>query len=163
MSMTGLEVFDKTVQTTNIWLNEICDELGPDKQRAYHALKAVLHALRDRLLVEEAAHLSAQLPTLIRGLYFEGWSPARQPGRERTREEFLNKVQAEFANLRPMGADEACRAVFSTMERHITHGQLDKVKQALPEDIRRLWPDRAYMMPPPEQAGYETGSGVRHQ
>jgi uncharacterized protein (DUF2267 family) len=31
----------------------------------------VLHALRDRLTVEEASDLAAQLPMLIRGLYYE--------------------------------------------------------------------------------------------
>ncbi len=61
MSTTGLDVFDKTLQTTNIWLDEIgeCDGIGPDRQRCYHALRAVLFALRDRLTVEEAAHLAA--------------------------------------------------------------------------------------------------------
>lgn len=34
MSATGLEVFDKTIQTTNIWLGEIERELAPDRQRA---------------------------------------------------------------------------------------------------------------------------------
>ena len=59
MSSTGLEVFDKTLQTTNLWLNEIGQDIGPDKQRCYHALRAVLFALRDRLTVDEAADLSA--------------------------------------------------------------------------------------------------------
>lgn len=64
MSSTGLDVFDKTLQTTHTWLNEIgaCDGIGPDKQRAYHALRAVLFALRDRLTVEEAAHLGLATP-----------------------------------------------------------------------------------------------------
>lgn len=49
MSTNGLEVFDKTIQTTNIWLDEIMDEMGPDRQLAWHTLGAVLRALRDRL------------------------------------------------------------------------------------------------------------------
>ena len=96
MSATGLEVFDQTLQKTNIWLKEIMEHLGPDRQRAYHALRAVLHTLRDRLTVEEAAHLSAQLPLLIRGIYFEGWHPAHKPTKERTREEFLEQVEARL-------------------------------------------------------------------
>ncbi len=51
MSMTGLPVFDHTVHETNTWLHELMEELGPDKQRAYSALRATLHALRDRLTV----------------------------------------------------------------------------------------------------------------
>ena len=32
MSATGLDVFDKTLQTTNIWLDEVMSVLGPDRQ-----------------------------------------------------------------------------------------------------------------------------------
>jgi hypothetical protein len=28
---TGLEAFDKSIQTTNIWLNEIMEDIGPDR------------------------------------------------------------------------------------------------------------------------------------
>jgi uncharacterized protein (DUF2267 family) len=65
MSTTGLEVFDTTLQKTHIWLNDLTDELHwDDRFRGYKAL-------RDRLTVEEAAHLGAQVPMLIRGLYYE--------------------------------------------------------------------------------------------
>ena len=52
MSQTGLRVFDTTLQTTNHWLHELMAELGwDDRHRAYQALRAVLHALRDHLTV----------------------------------------------------------------------------------------------------------------
>ena len=65
MSATGLEVFDKTVQTTNAWLKEIMDATGLDRRKAYRVLAAVLHTLRDRLTVDEVAQLGAQLPILV--------------------------------------------------------------------------------------------------
>ena len=37
----------------------------PDRHEAYLALRATLHALRDRLTIEETAQLAAQLPMLI--------------------------------------------------------------------------------------------------
>ena len=50
MSMTGLEVFDTTVQKTNRWLKELNEHLGSDdRHRAYLCLRATLHALRDKL------------------------------------------------------------------------------------------------------------------
>jgi len=71
MSFTGLEVFDKTLQIAPVWLGE----MGPDRQRAHHALRAVRHALRDRLPLHLAAHLGAQLPLLVRGIYYDSWHP----------------------------------------------------------------------------------------
>ncbi len=59
-----------------------------DRHAAYRVLRAVLHALRDRLTVAETVDLGAQLPMLIRGLYYEGWTPNDKPLRERTREKF---------------------------------------------------------------------------
>jgi uncharacterized protein (DUF2267 family) len=76
MSITGLEVFDTTLQKTNEWLQEIMQEFGTEnRQQAYAALRATLHTLRERLPTEETAHLGAQLPMLIRGIYYEGWHP----------------------------------------------------------------------------------------
>ena len=61
MSANGLDAFDKTIQTTNIWLNEIMEQIGPDRQVAWKALSTVLHKLRDRLPIGLAAHLGAAL------------------------------------------------------------------------------------------------------
>src|SRR5947199_9478445 len=79
MSATGLDVFDKTLQTTNIWLDEIIATLGSDRQVAWKVLSVVLHKLRDRMPVELSAHLSAELPLLVRGVYYDQFAPAKQP------------------------------------------------------------------------------------
>jgi hypothetical protein len=49
MSATGLDVFDKTLQTTNSWLDEISDALGPDRKLAWKVLSVVLHKLRESM------------------------------------------------------------------------------------------------------------------
>src|SRR3954462_14646987 len=79
MSATGLDIFDKSLQTTHIWLDEICAAIGPDRQLAWKVLSTVLHKLRDRLPVELSAHLSAELPLLVRGVYYDQFEPAKQP------------------------------------------------------------------------------------
>jgi uncharacterized protein (DUF2267 family) len=79
MSANGLEVFDKTLETTHIWLKEIMIDLGPDKQVAWKVLSTVLHKLRDRLSINLAAHLGAQLPLLVRGVYYDQFEPAKMP------------------------------------------------------------------------------------
>jgi uncharacterized protein (DUF2267 family) len=68
MSATGLDVFDKTLQTTHSWLDEIMTKIGPDRQLAWHVLGSVLRTVRDRLPLGLAVHLGAQLPILVRGL-----------------------------------------------------------------------------------------------
>ena len=75
MSASGLDVFDKTLQTTHLWLDEIQAELGPDRQVAWKVLSVVLHKLRDRLPVQLAAHLGAELPLLVRGVYYDQFQP----------------------------------------------------------------------------------------
>ncbi|HXV24317.1 MAG TPA: DUF2267 domain-containing protein [Alphaproteobacteria bacterium] len=140
MSATGLEVFDRTLQDTNIWLDEIMQVIGPDRKRAFHVLRAVLHSLRDRLTVEEATHLSAQLPLLIRGVYFEGWRPSSTPRRERTQEEFLNIVGEQMHGIRPASPMEGARAVFSVLSKHVSAGEIAQVKAMLPKPIASLWP-----------------------
>jgi uncharacterized protein (DUF2267 family) len=145
MSATGLEVFDKSLQTTNIWLKEIMqsEAVGPDRQVAWRVLGAVLHTLRDRLSVEQVAHLGAELPIVVRGLYYDQWHPAGKPDRERRAEEFVARVNMGLHNIRPVDPDEATRVVFRVMSRHVSRGRIDKIRQSLPEDIRRLWADPA--------------------
>jgi uncharacterized protein (DUF2267 family) len=140
MSATGLDVFDKTLQTTNIWLKEIAEEIGPDRQRAYHALGAVLRALRDRLTIDEAAQLSAQLPLLIRGIYFDQWRPAEQPKRVRHLDDFLAMIAESDGEGAPIDPEDAARAVFKVLGRHIARGEADQLKAVLPAEIRSLWP-----------------------
>ena len=72
----GLDTFDKTVQESNLWLKDVMERLDTrDRHHAYSALRAVLHALRDRIGPESAAHLGAQLPMLLRGLFYAGLGP----------------------------------------------------------------------------------------
>ncbi|MFD0988282.1 DUF2267 domain-containing protein [Methyloligella solikamskensis] len=136
MSATGLEVFDKTLQTTNSWLNEIGETVGPDKQNSYHALRAVLFALRDRLPPEESAHLASQLPTLVRGIYYDGYEPAGKPEKIRSESEFLEKVSEHLKSSDPIDPDRATRAVFKLLDTHISDGEMGDVKQSLPEELK---------------------------
>ncbi len=141
MSNTGLSAFDTTIQESNLWLKDIMEEEGwKDRQRAYKALRSVLHLLRDRITMEEAAHLGAQLPMLIRGIYYEGWEPSENP-KKRTREAFLSYVAENFQNDPDINPEDVIRSVFTTIASHVPEGEIADIKAGLPEDIRKLWPE----------------------
>ena len=139
MSATGLDVFDKTLQTTHVWLGDIMDRLGEDRHRAWKALTAVLRVLRDRLPVELAAHLGSQLPLLVRGAYYDHFTPERMQADLDRPEEFADAVAAELGDAGDIDAEDAIAAVFATLERHVTEGQLAKVRHALPRALQMLW------------------------
>jgi uncharacterized protein (DUF2267 family) len=139
MSANGLEVFDRTLETTHIWLNEICNDLGPDKQVAWKVLSTVLHKLRDRLTLNLAAHLGAQLPLLVRGVYYDQFEPGKMPSEFRSREEFVAEVAQWLSDTRPVDPQEAIRSVFRVLSRHISEGQIGKVRDALPKSLRHMW------------------------
>lgn len=147
MSQTGVTAFDSTLQTTNVWLNDILEQLGwQDRHRAYHALRAVLHTLRDRLSVDQAAALAAQLPMLIRGFYYEGWHPAGKPIKERKKEDFLAHVAAAFRDDPDINPEDVARAVFQAIAKHVTPGEIKHVKFALPSEIRTLWSEETHSL-----------------
>jgi uncharacterized protein (DUF2267 family) len=141
MGQTGLEVFDTTLQKSNRWLKDLAQVLGQsDRHRAYQALRATLHALRDRLTVEEVAQLGAQLPMLIRGLYYEGWDPTGTPLKVRHKEQFLARIEQELRGNVLVDPEREARAVFTVMAQRVSEGEIENVKHVLPAEIRELWP-----------------------
>jgi uncharacterized protein (DUF2267 family) len=141
MSTMTLDVFDTTIHKTNEWLKHLMEAADwHDRRRAYLALRATLHALRDRLTVDETAQLAAQLPMLVRGFFYEGWNPSRKPAKERHREQFLARVAQELGSDDRADPEPAVRAAFAVMARHVTEGEISDVKQVLPAEVRELWP-----------------------
>lgn len=138
MSATGVEVFDKSIQTTNIWLNEIMEDMGPDRQLAWHLLGAVLRTMRDRLPPDLAAHLGAQLPLVVRGAYYDQYEPSASAEKLRTLEAFLGKIADELKFSRPVDTQEALQVVCVVLAKHVDDGQIAKVWEALPQDIRQV-------------------------
>ena len=139
---TSHGLFDSTVQKTQIWLNDVMAELDwKDRpHKAYLALRTVLHALRDRLTVQEAVQLGAQLPMLIRGFYYEGWTLKGKPHKERHKEDFLDHIRDAFPDDVTVDAQRVCRTVFRVLARHTSKGEIEDVKHVLPKELRELWP-----------------------
>jgi uncharacterized protein (DUF2267 family) len=138
---TSISAFNQTLEKSNAWLKAL--QVSGDfqsEEEAYTALRSVLHSLRDRLLVNESADLAAQLPLLIRGVYYEGWVPAAVPHKEITKTEFLQCVSNNLGNaINRIEPEKATTAVFQFLSKNISEGQINDVKSELPAEILSLW------------------------
>lgn len=144
MSATGLEVFDKTIHETNSYVKIVMRELETDDRRmAFGALRGALHALRDNLDVQVGAHLAAQLPMLVRGLFYEGWNPEAAPARARHLDEFLELVSQHLPPQLQRYPEEAARSAFAALRERVDNGELQKVIGCMAKGLHTLWSDKA--------------------
>ena len=142
MGDAGYPAFTATLDKTNHVLKEIEAAYGWPKERrsqSYAALRAVLHALRDRLTVEEAADLAAQLPMLVRGIYYEGWQPAKVPVKM-SRDEFLDRVRRGFGYDVEGGIERLTSTVLAALKHHVTDGEWDDIRSSMPKDLAGVLP-----------------------
>lgn len=135
---THVAALDASVQKTNEWLKELTDELGVDRDAAYKMLRGYLQTVRDCLDVGEASDLAAQLPVVLRGVYYTGWDPSDAP-LSLDRNEFLEALR-ERAGLRDQdpNPDTAASAVTALLQRQITAGALTDVYAQLRDDVRKV-------------------------
>jgi uncharacterized protein (DUF2267 family) len=140
MPTTGISSLDHAPQIVAEWLNALCDDLGwPEKPRAYLLLHETLHAVRDMLTVDEAAQLAAQLPVLIRGIFYEGWDPSKTPVAARSKADLLERVTARFVKTELEDPERAVAAVFDLLRRHVSWGEFDQVRMSMSKSVRALW------------------------
>lgn len=148
-------IFDSYVEAANGWLKELGENLDlmPNEQpRALHALRAGLHAIRDRLPAKEVLDLGAQLPTLIRGVYYEGWRLDNDPRRIRDRAAMVARVRKELAPDLRLDPVDVLRAVIHLLVEHVSAGEIRDVVATLPKPLKSLWDDltgHALSVPPP--------------
>lgn len=139
---TGYHSFDTTVDKTNRLLKEIEQQYGWPKERrnqSYAALRGVLHALRDRMTVEETAQFAAQLPMLVRGLFYEGWDPTNVPVKM-GREDFLNRVRQEFPYEVQGGTPDLVTTVVQALKLYGTEGEWEHIKSSMPKELATVVP-----------------------
>jgi uncharacterized protein (DUF2267 family) len=139
MNSAQPRAISRSVQKANAWINDMAGELGTeDEDRAYSVMRAYLHALRDRLSVEVSAHLAAQFPELIRGIYYEGWDPTSTPVKYRKLSEFIDRMADETPLSDAKDAAKSITAAASVLRRHVTDGEIDDIRSTLPKDLQRV-------------------------
>ena len=140
--MAGLHVFDAHVDAANAWLRPLIEDLklGPEEHaRAVHALRAGLHAIRDRLPAAEVVALAAQLPTLLRGIFYEGWRLDNDPARIRNRTAMLDRVKKELRTDPRLMPHDVLRAVIRVLVSHVSAGEIRNMVATLPRSVASLW------------------------
>ncbi|MGF1553809.1 MAG: DUF2267 domain-containing protein [Paracoccaceae bacterium] len=142
--MTLPNIADRTIDQTQNWLHRLQDDIGlADENQAYVALRAVLHQTRDRLPTDEATDLGAQLPTLVRGIYYEAWKPTATPEKERHAETFVERVRERMHDHPQIDAEAATRSVFALLAAELDSGEIDEVIHMMHDEIKPLWPSEA--------------------
>lgn len=138
--MSEPSIVARSVEKTNVWLDELAAELGTaDRKAAYQVLRAFLHTLRDRLTVEESAQLAAQLPELIRGIYYDGWRPAKTPESYSDIESFLQRMSDEAPMHGETEASYAATAAARVLSKHVSSGEIEDVLATLPAEVRAIF------------------------
>ncbi|PZF88366.1 DUF2267 domain-containing protein [Micromonospora deserti] len=134
---------DSSMEKTNLILKDIERAYGwPKEQRnqSYCALRTVLHLLRDRMPVQESVEFAAQLPLVVRGIYFDGWKPADVPIKL-NRDDFLLEVRQRFPYDVQGGTERVVQVVLDALRQHVTtQGQWEDVKDTMPKDMARMLP-----------------------
>lgn len=133
-------MYQSSLDKTNLILKDVEQAYGWPKERrdqSYAAVRTVLHLLRDRLPVQESAQFAAQLPVLLRGVYYEGWNPAAVPIKL-DREEFLAEVRRGFPYDVEGGLGGLVRTVLNALRRHVTEGEWDDVRANVPQELTAM-------------------------
>ncbi len=139
VSEQGLETIEITTQKTHEWIARLAESMRMEKRDAWKSLRSVLRTLRDRLPIDLGVHFEAQLPMLVRGLYYEGWEPSKVPIKM-SREEFLAAVQSRIIANRVIDRVETVQNVLAVVANHIGNGEMQKIMDAFPRDMQSFFP-----------------------
>jgi len=141
--MTLPATLSHTVQQCQEWLKELRDNGDlANTTEALAVLRIVLHHLRDRLTLQEGVDLGAQLPIIVRGIYYEGWHPQKVPHKVHTLQKFIDEVTIALLP-RTVPAERAIRDVFAILAHHCDPGEISDVIAQMPVELKDLWPKTA--------------------
>ncbi|MFZ9503810.1 MAG: DUF2267 domain-containing protein [Cyclobacteriaceae bacterium] len=143
--------FNQYAAKGNEILASLDRELGDQgREHAGRVLRAVLHALRNRISAEESLQFIAQLPMALKGLYVDGWKMATLHKSVRTLDDLADEIIAEggrtawrdFASK--ADAMLALRSVMKVLSKFISAGEFKDIAAIMPEQLRqevRTWGD----------------------
>lgn len=138
--MNAIVDIDAAVYATESWIDDLMRRLGwHDRDRVYLALLSTLHALRDSLPRDEAIYLAAQLPPLLRGLYYEGWHLTTRPS-VKSRNAFLTRIHDGLHRDPGVDPEYVARAVLAMLTDRLPPAEVEDTRAATPSALHSLWP-----------------------
>ncbi|MFO8126911.1 DUF2267 domain-containing protein [Yoonia sp.] len=136
-----IHVFERTTYEAHEWVNNLAGRTGWQSERdVLRLLRTVLCKIRDHLPVNEMAQFSAQLPLILRGMFFEGWQPKVTPVRERHAADFIADVDDKVGDVIDYQGLSDIKAVFNVINDQISAGEVEDVRACLTQELRDLWP-----------------------
>ncbi|MCF8304270.1 MAG: DUF2267 domain-containing protein [Bacteroidales bacterium] len=138
--------FDKYAHEGNAFVKRLAEDLGHPEEisRVGIILRAVLHAVRDKLTISESLDMIAQLPMFLKAVYVDNWSYMEKPLRYSSAEEFTEEVKKRQKQLGETQFDwdkptvEIVKIVINHIGQYITQGELDDIVAQMPKDLKNV-------------------------
>ncbi len=138
--------FDKFATKGNKFLKDLAKELGhpKDKAKAGRKLRAVLHAIRDQLPMEESLQLLAQLPMFLKAIYVENWNIHKKKKKIKHIKAFTDLIKqydfktADHDFISDEEVENAAVVIFLCLRKYISLGEMEDIKAVLPKELKFL-------------------------
>lgn len=141
---TGVHALEQSLRDAQGWIHAVALRLkAGNGNLAVASLKATLHAIRDQLDRAAVIELGGKLPALLRGLYYEGWDPARAPQPAQTRQGFLSRIAHQSVRNPRIKPARAAKAALEVICERLPAPVMAPVIERLPVSLHELWPDEA--------------------
>ncbi len=136
--------FEKYASKANEFVNLVAEDINVSKEKAGRIIRAVFHALRNRISHEESFELIAQLPMALKGAYVDGWKFKKDFERIHHLADFLDEIRKEDGELagydfgNNANAKHAIIAVFKALGSFVSEGEMEDIIIALPKELKVL-------------------------
>ncbi len=98
-----------------------------------------LHGFRDAMPCDEAVYFGAQLPPLLRGLYYEGWHPGVHRSAQ-SLDALRGRIHEAVNRNSGMDSEAVARAVFALLAARLSPSGIEDAMAATPKALHALWP-----------------------
>lgn len=136
--------FEKYAAKGNEFVRLVAENLLVPRDKAGRIIRAVFHALRNRLSPEESFQFMAQLPMVMKAVYVDGWKFDYEFNRIHHLTDFLDEIrkvdgnQAGYDFGNNAKAKVAVAAVFKALNYFISEGEMHDVMGVMPQELKEF-------------------------